>query len=143
VKDTKSGAWGGPLFLSASQASFGPQAGGRESFMVLLLMSTNSTLSLTQPNFQFGGGVSVTAGNTGGGVDGTIASPDERVLVYGDSAGFYGGASVETGRFTPDADDNFAYYGQYLTPSRILFEHEGKPTEAARELAQDLARFAK
>src|SRR5256885_365418 len=43
VKDSKSGQWGAPAFVSANEASLGFQIGGQQSFIVLLLISPNAT----------------------------------------------------------------------------------------------------
>ena len=54
VRD-KSGKWGPPAFLTASEASLGFQIGGQQSFVVILLMNSNATQQLTQSNIKFGG----------------------------------------------------------------------------------------
>jgi SH3 domain-containing YSC84-like protein 1 len=139
VKDAVSGQWGAPVFLSASQTSFGPQAGGRESFTVILVMDTNAVFRLGESSFDFGGEAGATAGNAGGGVESTVSSvPCQAVMVYSDSEGFYGGAAVRGGQLSPDSTADVAYYGQYLTPRQILFEKKGQPDSAAQALAQEL-----
>lgn len=143
LKDTQTGEWGAPVFLSANQASIGPQAGGKESFTVVLLMSTNSTGALTEPTFEFGGEASATAGNASAKAEGTILSPDRQVLVFGESEGFYGGASVKTGKCSPDTDANRVYYAEPLTAREILFDKKVRATEPAVNLARTLTEYSK
>ena len=66
IKDAKSGRWSPPAFLSANEASVGFQIGGKQSFVVVLLMNTNATRALTDSIINFGGEASGTAGNSSG-----------------------------------------------------------------------------
>lgn len=144
VRD-KSGKWSAPAFLSANEASLGFQIGGQQSFVVILLMNSNATHQLTQPNFKFGGEASGTAGEASAGVEGTVPTDkaEPLVLVYADKEGLYGGAAIKGGAVAPDSDANVAYYDQFVTAREILFENKVKPTEAAAELAAKLERYEK
>ena len=126
------GSWSPLAFLSANEASLGFQIGGQQSFIVILLMNTNAIRGLTESNFNFGGEASGTAGNSTGKAEGTLPTDSAQLmLIYSDTAGLYGGASIKGGALSPDSDANIAYYGEYLTPKEILFENKVKPTEAA------------
>jgi lipid-binding SYLF domain-containing protein len=57
VKDPKSGKWSAPAFLKATEASLGFQIGGQQSFVVILLMSTNATRILTDGDIELAAGV--------------------------------------------------------------------------------------
>ena len=61
VKD-KSGKWGPVAFMRADEGSLGFQIGGQQSFIVVLLMTTNSTEMLRDASFEFGGEARGTAG---------------------------------------------------------------------------------
>jgi len=63
VKDPTTGQWSAPGFLSAREASLGLQIGGQQSFIVILLMNTNTARLLAEPDFRLGGEASGTAGN--------------------------------------------------------------------------------
>jgi len=144
VRDPKSGQWSPPAFFKASEASFGVQIGGQHSFVVILLMNTNTTTSLlTEPTFEFGGEASGTAGNDSGGVEGLVSTTEPLVMIYSDKEGLYGGAAVKGDALSPDTDADFAYYGQYLSMHEILFEHKAQPSEAANELRQKVERYSK
>src|SRR6266446_2629618 len=76
-KDPTTAKWSPVAFLSAQEASLGFQIGGQQSFFVILLMNTNATRLLTEPNFEFGGEARGTAGNTTSGVEGTVSSAEQ------------------------------------------------------------------
>ena len=143
VREPNSGQWGPPAFVKASEASFGVQAGGQHSFVVILLMNTNSTRMLTEPVFKFGGEAGGTAGNASGGVEGGVASVEQLVLVFSDTAGLYGGAAIKGASISPDTEANLTYYGQFLTTKEILYDGKVKPSEAALALAKKLDELAK
>jgi lipid-binding SYLF domain-containing protein len=143
VKDAWSGQWSPPSFLSSNEGSFGLQIGGQQSFTVILLMNTNAIRALTDSRVNFGGEASGTAGNSSGKAEGTFTDDQQQAtMVYSDASGLYGGAAVKGGALSPDTNANVTYYGQSLTPSEILFDKKGKPTEAATTLVQKLDQFA-
>jgi len=55
VRDPKSGHWSPPAFFKASEASFGVQIGGQHSFVVILLMNTNTTGFCPSPRSSLAG----------------------------------------------------------------------------------------
>jgi lipid-binding SYLF domain-containing protein len=143
VRDPKTDEWSPVAFLSANQASLGFQIGGEQDLYVVLLMTTNSTRVLTEPNFEFGGEARGTAGDASAGADGTINTHEQPVLVYSDRKGLFGGASLKAGAISPDDDANRAYYREFVTMTDILFDHKVKSTEAATDLAKRLTRDSK
>ena len=71
---------------------------------------------------------------------------DERpdyLLIYGDTKGVYGGASLQTGGLFPDSGDNQEYYGKKLTMSEILVGGKVEPTEAAKLLGNKIEEYGK
>ena len=144
VRDAKSKRWSPPAFLKANEASLGFQIGGQQSFVVILLMNTNATRALTDASINFGGEASGTAGNSSGKAEGIVTDDGSQLMqVYTDATGLYGGAAIKGGALEPDPEANVAYYGQSLTPKEILFDHKGKPTEAATTLTQKITQSSK
>jgi lipid-binding SYLF domain-containing protein len=139
TRDSQSGEWGPAAFLEASEASLGPQVGVQQSFLVILLMTSNATRMLAGPNFEFGGEARGTAGNSSAGVDGTITSEEVAVLVFEDRKGLFGGVALKGGALSPGTDANLAYYGQAVTMRDILSDQNVKPTESAVLLAQQIS----
>ena len=142
VKDPKSGKWSAPAFLKATEASLGFQIGGQQSFVVILLMTTNATRILTDGDIEFGGEARGTAGDTSAGVEGVVKTQPS-VLVYDDRKGLYGGAAVKGGALSVDDEANAAYYGQYAPLEDILFKNKFKPNEAAQELIATIEKAGK
>src|SRR5262249_55130861 len=142
VKDTKTGQWSPPAFLGASEASLGFQIGGEQDFYAILLMNTNATRLLTEPNFEFGGIASGTAGNASGGQQGVVSTADQPVLVYTDRKGLYGGAAIKGGAVSPDDKANQIYYGQFFTMKEILYEHKVQASEPATDLARRIDYYS-
>lgn len=143
VKDAKSEQWGPAAFFSATEASLGVQIGSQQSFVVILLMDTNSVRRLTESTFEFGGEARGTAGDTSTGEEGKVTNKDDYVLVYTDRKGVYAGAAVKGGDISPDNEANRVYYGQFLTARDILFEQKVKPTEPMLELGRRLTEHSK
>ena len=138
VKDPKSEQWGPAAFLGATEASLGFQVGGQQSFIVILLMSTNATRMLTKHTFEFGGEARGTAGNASAGVDATVTSQEQAMLVFEDRKGLYGGVDLKGGLLSADAAANLAYYEEALTLQDVLFDQKVKPTDATSELVQKI-----
>ena len=143
VKDPNTQRWSAPAFLSANEASLGFQIGGQQSFVVILLMHTNTLQSLAQGSFSFAGEASGTAGNSSSGVESGISSTEPLTLVYTDREGLYGGAAVKGDALSPDTAADIAYYGQYLSINEILFGQKVKPTPAAEDLARKIDQYSR
>jgi lipid-binding SYLF domain-containing protein len=141
VKD-KNGEWSAPAFVSASEASLGFQIGGQNSLVAILIMNTNTARALAIPNFEFGGEASGTAGNESRGVKGTVNSTEQSVLIYVDTKGLYGGASIKGDSLSPDEDANLAYYGKPVTMRDILFDKKVRPSDSAKELTAKLKKWS-
>lgn len=143
VKDPKTDAWSPPAFLSANEGSLGFQVGGEQAFYVILLMNTNATRVLTDPNFEFGGEARGTAGDESTGAEGKVTTHEESVVVYSDRKGLFGGAALKAGAITPDENANHVYYREYVTMKDILFDGRVKATPSATELAERINHYAK
>ena len=143
VRDPKTRRWSPAAFVSANEASLGFQVGGEQNFYVILLMTTNATRYLTEPNFDFAGEASGTAGDTRSGVGTDVATTGPPVLVYDEHKGLYGGASVKGGAISPDNQANQIYYGQPLAMQDILFDKKVKPTAATTDLIAKIDAYSK
>jgi lipid-binding SYLF domain-containing protein len=143
VRDPQTQQWGPAAFLSAREASFGVQIGGERTFCVILLMTTNATRLLTEPNYDVGGEAQGTAGNQSAGAASGGPYGGPAMLVYDDRQGLFGGAAFKGGDISPDDDNNRVYYGQYVSMADVLFHQKVKPTEPAVELAGKLNNYSK
>jgi lipid-binding SYLF domain-containing protein len=143
VRDAGSDQWSPAAFLGANEASLGFQVGGQQAFFVILLMNTNATRLLTEPNFEFGGEARGVAADSTAGVQGVVNSTEQSVLIFDDRKGLYGGAAIKGGAIAPDDKANQIYYGRFLSMREILFEKKVEPTEAAQSLAQKIKESSK
>jgi len=137
----KSDEWSPVAFIRSNEGSFGFQAGGEQSFCVLVLMNTNATAQLAKPTVNFGGVARGTAGDNSSGADGNFDSPNQSVLVYARRSGLYGGVAFKGGGLSADRSANEAYYGKPVTLSDILFDRKVEPTETATELAGKISAY--
>jgi len=143
LKDKATGKWGPIGFVKAGEGSFGFQAGAQRNDMILVLMNSDGVKVLTDPNLKVGVDVRATVGPKSTGDQANLKLDTTPVLVYGDTRGVYGGASLQTGGVFPDGGDNEDYYGQKLTMSEILVGGKVQPTDAAKTLAQKIEQYAK
>ena len=143
VKNETTGKWGPVGFVKSGEGSFGFQAGGQRSDMILVLMNSTGVKVLTEPNFKIGVDVRATVGPKSAGDQANLKTDDTPVLVYSDTKGVYGGASLQTGGIFPDSGENEDYYGKKLTMTEILVDGKVEPTEAAKLLAGKIEEYAK
>jgi len=142
AKDPETGKWSAPAFLMANEASLGFQIGAEQNFIVILLMSSNATRFLTDPNFEFGGEASGTAGEVSAGAGRTISDAERPVLVYSSHKGLYGGAAIKGNALSPDENANQIYYGQWLSMKEILFDKKVQPTSTSAKLTAAIEGYS-
>ena len=143
VKNKTTGQWGPVGFLKTGEGSFGFLAGGQRSDLILVLMNSEGLKVLTDPNMKLGVDVRATAGPKSMGDQANLKTENAPVLVYRDTRGIYGGASIQTGALFPDSGDNKKYYGKDVTMEDILVGGKVEPTDAAKALAAKIEEYAK
>jgi lipid-binding SYLF domain-containing protein len=136
------GKWSPFSFMSSHEGSFGAQIGGKSTFVVILLMNESARDRLVESKVNFGGEASGTGGSSSGGVKGDFTE-EPPMLMFGESKGLYGGATIKGGNVSSDDKANESYYGQYYSIKEILFDKKVEPSETARELARKLDAAAK
>jgi lipid-binding SYLF domain-containing protein len=143
VKDPKSKKWSPAAFVSASEASLGFQAGGQQTFVVILLMDTNAVRILTDADIELGSEAGGTAGNASGGAESKVSTTARSVLVYDDRNGLFGGAAVKGSTLSPGEAENQIYYGQSLSLEDVLFNKKVKQSETTAALVEQIIRHSK
>ncbi len=136
LKDAK-GRWTAHSMMTSNEGSVGAQIGGKNTFLVMLLMTDAAKDMLTDSKVDFGGEAGGTGGNSSGGVEGSF-SGGSPVLVYSDASGVFGGAAIKGGSVAVNDKANREYYGQPLSAKDILFDAKVKPSPVAMELASKL-----
>jgi lipid-binding SYLF domain-containing protein len=139
IKDKNTGKWMGPAFYTLGGASFGIQAGGEASEVVLLIMTDRGVKSFMKTNFKLGADVGIAAGPVGGGVAAETANLSADILSFSRSKGLFGGVSLEGAVVKVRGAYNEAYYGKKLSPSQILIG--GRATNAhAQGLLEEVTK---
>jgi SH3 domain-containing YSC84-like protein 1 len=104
--------WSAPVFFKVTGGSFGFQAGGQASDLVLIIRTNEGMQHLLQSKFKLGADASAAAGPVGRDAQ---ASTDltlrAQVLTYSRSRGLFLGVSLSGGVIRQDDGDTRAFYG--------------------------------
>jgi len=120
VRDAK-GNWNGPAFYTMGEASFGLQAGGDASEVVLLIMTDRGVNAMLSSSVKLGADASVAAGPVGAGAQASSANISVDILTFTRAKGLYGGVSLEGAVVATRDGLNEAFYGKKdLKPNDIL-----------------------
>lgn len=138
ARGDKPGEWRGPAFYRLADLSWGLQAGGDSSEVVLLAMTDRGVSALLSNNVKLGAGVGVAAGPVGGGAAGSTAALSADILSYSRAKGLYAGISLDGAVVTTRDEWNKAYYGKEVTPPDILVKGAtlGKGTAQSADTAR-------
>ena len=131
-----SGEWGYPAFYTMGGGSFGLQAGGQVSEVVLILRSPGAVRAVIEHQGKLGADIAVTAGTIGAGMEGAVTTNmGADIVVFADAAGLFGGASLEGSVLARRNDFNEAFYGPGATPETIVLEgaHANPKADALRD----------
>ena len=141
ARDPSSGQWGGPAFYSFGEASFGLQAGGDASEVVLLAMTERGVSKLLAPSTKLGVDASVAAGPVGAGVTAETAGLSADIISFALTKGVFAGVSAEGAIVGTRGALNQAYYGKDVSPTDILIRRQVTNPHAAG-LIQALVKVA-
>ena len=127
--------WSPLVFVKLSGGSFGFQAGGESTDLVLFFMTERGVRSLLKSKFILGGDASIAAGPLGRRASmGTDLRLNAEIFSYAKSRGVFAGISVEGGRLAPDNSWTDGYYEARLWPADVLLGNETPRTpDASRD----------
>ncbi|MDH5748836.1 MAG: lipid-binding SYLF domain-containing protein [Rhodospirillales bacterium] len=115
--------WGQPAFYTLGAGSFGFQAGGQITEMVLVIRNKGAVESLIKHQGKIGADLEITVGTLGGGMEGAITTNlGADIVVFAQSAGLFGGVSLEGAALIRRKDLNEIHYGAGATPEGIVLE---------------------
>ena len=129
--DAKARKWGGPAFYTIGEASFGLQAGGQASEVILVALTDRGVTALLSTSAKLGADVGVALGPVGAGAEAATANLSADIISYSRAKGLYGGISLEGAVVAVRDALNKAYYGKEVTPTSILVRHEATNPQAA------------
>ena len=120
-RDRKTGTWAGPAFYTIGEASFGFQAGGKASEVILLAMTDRGVTALLGNSAKLGADVGVAVGPVGMGAAASTANLSADIISFASSKGLFGGIAVDGAVVKVRNGLNNAYYHKKnLTPTDIL-----------------------
>jgi lipid-binding SYLF domain-containing protein len=144
VRDSKTGHWGPPSFITTLGGSFGLQIGVQAVDLVLVIMTEKGIKGLLNNNFTLGGDIAVTAGPVG-----RHAEMGVDILLQGDmysysrSKGIFGGVSLKGTIIKQNVSYNEAHYNAKLTPEEIMIDGKVKNVpESSRQFIHYLNQVA-
>jgi SH3 domain-containing YSC84-like protein 1 len=142
AKDDKADVWGGPAFYTIGQGSFGLQAGGDASEVVLVALTERGVAAMLATSAKLGANASVAAGPVGAGAEASTANISADIIAYSRAKGLYAGISLDGAVVATRDALNHAYYGKEVTPTDILIKRTVKNPQAA-QLIDAVAKVAR
>jgi SH3 domain-containing YSC84-like protein 1 len=136
ARDPGTGSWNGPAFYTIGEVSFGLQAGGKASEVIMLAMTERGVNALLSPSVKLGADVGVAAGPVGAGASAATANISADILTFALSKGLYAGISLEGAVVAVRNEWNGAYYSKPgVTPTDILIRKDVKNPGSAKLIA--------
>lgn len=120
VREAGTSKWSEPAFYTLGGVSFGLQAGGEASEVILLVMSERGVSALLGNNIKLGADASIAIGPVGAGASAATAALSADIIAFSRAKGLYGGLSLDGSVIAVREDWNHAYYGKSVTPTDIL-----------------------
>jgi lipid-binding SYLF domain-containing protein len=113
--------WSAPVFITLAGGSFGFQAGGQATDLVLVAVNDHGFQDLLKSKFKLGGDAAASAGPVG---RNSQAATDWKMgaelLTYSRSKGLFAGIDLNGASVTQSTDDTEAYYGENHSFESIL-----------------------
>jgi lipid-binding SYLF domain-containing protein len=120
ARQEQSNKWSQPAFYTIGGVSFGLQAGGEASEIVLLVMTERGVSAMLGSTFKLGADASIAVGPVGAGAGGATAALSADIISFSRAQGLYGGISVDGSVVAVRDQWNSAYYGKSVDPNDIL-----------------------
>jgi len=123
--------WSAPAFFKVTGGSFGFQAGGQASDLVLIIRTDDGMQHLLQSKFKLGADASAAAGPVGRDAQAsTDLTMRAQVLTYSRARGLFLGVSLSGGVINQNDADTQAFYGKDWTYYSILKGEVPAPKDA-------------
>jgi SH3 domain-containing YSC84-like protein 1 len=124
--------WSAPAFIQLTGASFGLQAGGQSTDLVLVGTTHDAFDRLLHDKVKLGGDIGVAAGPVGRNSQAsTTDAANAGFLTYSRSKGLFAGVDLTGDVVHQNTDDTKTYYGSDITFEKIL--GGGVPVKASSE----------
>ena len=134
--------WSSPTFFKLTGGSFGFQAGGQASDLVLIIRTDDGMKQLLHSKFKLGADASAAAGPVGRDAQAsTDLTMRAQVLTYSRARGLFLGVSLSGGVIKQDDADTQAFYGKDWTYYSLL-RGEVPPPKDAEVLLNTVEKYA-
>src|SRR5271170_123152 len=122
--------WSAPVFIQLSGGSFGLQAGGQSTDLVLVGVNRRSLDDLLKDKVKLGGDIAATAGPVGRDSQAsTTELANAEFLTYSRSKGLFAGIDLTGDEVHQNSADTIAFYGKDI-PYKVILSG-GVPTPPA------------
>src|SRR5580704_14965660 len=113
--------WSAPVFVQLVGASFGLQAGGQSTDLVLVGVNSRSMVDLLKDKVKLGGDAAAAAGPVGRNSQAsTTELANAEFLTYSRSKGLFAGVDLTGDEVHQNSEDTRAYYGKDIPYKTIL-----------------------
>ncbi len=133
--------WSAPVFVRLTGGSFGLQAGGQSTDLVLVAVNQNGLQHMLQNKFKIGGDASAAAGpvgrNTEAGTDWKLKS---EFLTWSRAKGLFAGIDLTGTVLSDDTDDMRDFYGANVPYANVLKGNVPTP-EDAKPFVRTVAKY--
>lgn len=130
-------SWSNPVYVKTGGGSWGLQAGGQVSDIVLVLTTRESIDGITDGKLTLGAGASVAAGPVGRSASAaTSMNFDSEIYAYSKTQGLFAGISLEGNGILIDKKANKAFYSEHDGAGEILASKVAPPAPAPELVAE-------
>ena len=128
--------WSAPVFIQMTGASFGFQAGGQSTDLVLVGVNKRSVEDLLKDKVKLGGDIAIAAGPVGRDSQAaTTELANAEFLTYSRSKGVFAGVDLSGDVVNQNIDDTKTFYGKDIPYESLLKGTTPAPTSAKMLLA--------
>lgn len=133
--------WSAPVFVQLTGGSFGLQAGGQSTDLVLVAMNQNGLQHMLQNKFKIGGDAAASAGPVGRNAQaGTDWKLNSEFLTWSRSKGLFAGIDLDGTVLSQNSDDTRTFYGSDIPFKTVL--SGGQPTPvSARPFVRTVSKY--
>ena len=123
--------WSAPVFVQLTGGSFGLQAGGQSTDLVLVAMNKNGLQHMLSSKFKIGGDAAASAGPVGRNSQaGTDWKLNAEFLTWSRSKGLFAGIDLDGTVLSDDEDAMRAFYGANVPYDGVLKGSVATPADA-------------
>ncbi len=123
--------WSAPVFIQITGASFGLQAGGQSTDLVLVGVNHRSMEDLLKDKLKLGGDIAASAGPVGRDSQAAITdTANAEFLTYSRSKGLFAGIDLTGDVVNQNNEDTQSYYGKDVSYQKVLSGSVPTPANA-------------